>query len=100
MAYCRALIPVKAAGSPAEWLPTLLQDHGLEVEHPGGRTLMAFERPAPGRPARDYVRLWADWSDIALTGELWLETLSGESMAHDRTRCSELLEALRASLSR
>ena len=98
MAYCRALIPVGGGSSPADWLPPLLQAHGLDVEHPGGRTLMAFERPAPGRPTRDYVRVWADWSDLAQTGDLWLETLSGESMARGSTRCAELLEQIRARL--
>lgn len=61
---------------------------------------MAFERPAPGRPTRDYVRVWADWSDLAQTGDLWLETLSGESMARGSTRCAELLEQIRARVGR
>ena len=99
MAYCRALIPLNGGVTPAELLPPLLQGLGLEVEPPSGPTLMAFERPCAGRPTRDYVRLWADWSDIAQTGELWLETLSGESMARSRTRCSDLLEKIRAQLS-
>jgi len=77
----------------------LLQGLGLEVEPPSGPTLMAFERPCAGRPTRDYVRLWADWSDIAQTGELWLETLSGESMARSRTRCAAVLEPIRSRLS-
>ena len=99
MAYCRALILLEGGIGPAELLPPLLQGLGLEVEPASGPNLMAFERPCTGRPTRDYVRLWADWSDIAQTGELWLETLSGESMARSRTRCSELLEQIRARLS-
>ena len=98
MAYCRALIPLAGGLAPAELLPPLLQGLGLEVEPASGPTLMSFERPCAGRPTRDYVRLWADWSDIAQTGELWLETLSGESMAHSHTRCSELLEQIRSRL--
>ena len=98
MAYCRALIPLNDGRSPAESLPPLLKALGLDVEQPGRQTLMAVERPAPGRRTRDYVRLWADWSDIAQTGELWLETLSGESMARSRTRCSEVLEQIRSKL--
>ena len=98
MAYCRALIPLSGGIAPAELLPPLLHDLGLEVEPPSGPTLMAFERPCSGRATRDYVRLWADWSDIKQTGELWLETLSGESMARSRTRCSDLLEQIRSAL--
>lgn len=98
MAYCRALIPYGGGPSPAETLTPLLQGLGLEVEPAAGPTLMAFERPCSGRATRDYVRLWADWSDIAQTGELWLETLSGESMARSHTRCSELLEQIRSRL--
>ena len=99
MAYCRALIPLNGGVAPAELLAPLLQGLGLEVMRASGPTLMAFERPCTGRPTRDYVRLWADWSDIAQTGELWLETLSGESMARSHTRCSALLEQIRARLS-
>lgn len=100
MAYCRALIPFGGGPSPAELLPPLLEGLGLEVEQPSGPTLMAFERPCAGRATRDYVRFWADWSDIAHTGELWLETLSGESMARSHSRCSALLEQIRAGLNR
>ena len=99
MAYCRALIPLDGGVAPADLLPPLLQGLGLEVEPASGHTLMAFERPCAGRPTRDYVRLWADWSDIAQTGELWLETLSGESMARSQTRCADLLNQIRARLS-
>jgi hypothetical protein len=98
MAYCRALIAVDGATSPAELLQPLLQAHGLDVQQPSHRTLMAYERPCAGRPIRDYVRLWADWSDLPQTGELWLETISGESMARSHTRCSDLLEQIRAAL--
>ncbi|MFM2081180.1 MAG: hypothetical protein RLZZ124_1555 [Cyanobacteriota bacterium] len=98
MAHFRALIPVGGGASPAELLPPLLQSLGLEVETPGHDVLVAFERPCAGRPLRDYVRLWADWSDIAQTGELWLEATSGESMAHSHTRCSDLLERIRTAL--
>ena len=100
MAYHRALICLKTETSPAELLPPLLQRFGLEVERPGKRTLMAFERPCMGRPTSEYIRLWADWSDLAQTGELWLETISGESMARSRTRCSTLLEQISAALRR
>jgi hypothetical protein len=100
MAYCRALISVHGETSPAELLPPLLQAFGLDVQQPSHRTLMATERPCAGRPIRDYVRLWADWSDLAQTGELWLETISGESMARSRTRCSTLLEQISAALRR
>jgi hypothetical protein len=100
MAYCRALIPFGGEASPAELLPPLLEGLGLEVERPSGPTLMAFERPCTGRATRDYVRFWADWSDIAHTGELWLETISGESMARSHSRCSALLEQIRAGLNR
>jgi hypothetical protein len=98
MACCRALIPLAQGVPPAELLPPLLQGLGLEVEPAIGPTLMAFERPCSGRRTRDYVRLWANWSDIALTGELWLEALSGESMARSHTRCSELLDQIRSRL--
>jgi len=47
----------------------------------------------------DYVRVWADWGDIPSTGELWLEALSGECMAHSSTRCASVLERIRSSLS-
>ena len=98
MAYCRALICLTAGTSPAELLPPLLDALGLEVEQPGRRTLMAFERPCSGRPTRDYIRLWADWSDWGQTSELWLETLSGECMARSDTRCSSLLDQLTHAL--
>ena len=99
MAYCRALVPFRPSGCPSERLTPLLEGLGLQVEHPDGRTLMACERPCAGRPSQDDVRVWADWSDLAATGELWLETLSGESMGHSETRCSAVLETLRAGLS-
>jgi hypothetical protein len=99
MAYCRALVPFRPSGSPGERLTPLLEGLGLQVEQPDGRTLMAFERPCAGRRTQDYVRVWADWSDLAATGELWLETLSGESMARTSTRCSAVLETIRSGLS-
>lgn len=100
MAYCRTLIPMSPSASPGETLRPLLESLGLDVEQPDPRTLMAFERPCAGRRTRDYVRVWADWSDISSTGEMWLETLSGECMAHNRTRCASVLEAICGSLSR
>lgn len=100
MAYCRALIPVHGETAPADLLQPLLQAYGLDVLQPSQRTLMAYERPCAGRPIRDYVRLWADWSDLAQTGEIWLETISGESMARSTTRCSALLEQITAALRR
>jgi hypothetical protein len=100
MAYCRALIPFRSSGSPSERLRPLLEQLGLEVEQPDPRTLMAFERPCSGRRANDYVRVWADWSDIDSTGELWLETLSGEFMAHSSTRCASVLDRICSGLNR
>jgi hypothetical protein len=99
MAYHRALICLKTETSPAELLPPLLQRFGLEVERPGKRTLMAFERPCMGRPTSEYIRLWADWNDQGPSSELWLETLSGECMARGRSRCSTLLEQLQQALA-
>ena len=98
MAYCRTLIRLNDGRSPGDALPVLLEALGLEVEQPGLCTLLAVERPVAGRPVRDYVRLWADWSDCAQTGELWLETLSGESMARRHTRCSDVMERIRQAL--
>jgi len=98
MAYCRTLIPIARGVSPSDLLSPLLEQLGLAVEQPDGRTLMAFELPCSGRPVQDYVRVWADWSDLANTGELLLETLSGESMARSRTRCAAVLETIRSSL--
>ena len=98
MAYCRALVPFHGSRSPGELLRPLLEQLGLEVEQPDHRTLMAFELPCSGRPVNDYVRVWADWSDLANTGEVLLETLSGESMARSRTRCAAVLETIRSSL--
>ena len=100
MAYYRTLIPMPRSASPQELLTPLLEDLGLAVEQPDSRTLMAFERPCSGRRTEDYVRVWADWSDIAKTGELCLETLSGESMARRCTRCAELLQRIRSGLNR
>lgn len=100
MAYFRALIPFPSSASPEEQLRPLLEQLGLAVEQPDQRTLMAIERPCAGRRANDYVRVWADWSDIASTGELWLETLSGECMARSSTRCASLLERICAGLGR
>lgn len=99
MAHCRALIVLKAGLSPGQLLPPLLQSMGLEVEQPGRHSLMALERPCRGRPTRDYVRLWADWSEGCQSNELWLETLSGESMARSGSRCSRLLDQLTHALS-
>jgi hypothetical protein len=98
MAHCRALVSVGGGTSPAELLPPLLQSLGLEVERAGNGVLMAFEPPCSGRPVSDYVRLWADWSDFGQTGELLLDAISGESMAHSHTRCSDLLESIRTAL--
>jgi hypothetical protein len=100
MAYCRALVPFRSSNSPGELLRPLLEQLGLEVEQPDQRTLMAFERPCSGRRVNDYVRVWADWSDIASTGELWLETLSGECMAHSSTRCASVLDRICSGLNR
>ncbi|QVV67558.1 hypothetical protein [Synechococcus sp. LA31] len=100
MAYCRALVPFRSSNSPGELLRPLLEQLGLEVEQPDQRTLMAFERPCAGRRVNDYVRVWADWSDIASTGELWLETLSGECMAHSSTRCASVLDRICSGLNR
>ncbi len=99
MAYCRALVPFHSSSSPGELLRPLLEQLGLEVEQPDQRTLMAFERPCSGRRVNDYVRVWADWSDMSSTGELWLETLSGECMAHSSTRCASVLERIRSGLN-
>lgn len=99
MAYCRTLVPFPKTSSPSELLKPLLESLGLDVEQPDQRTLMAFERPCSGRRVNDYVRVWADWSDMANTGELWLETLSGESMARGRTRCASVLETIRTGLN-
>ena len=71
----------------------------FEVEQPDHRTLMAFERPCYDRRVNDYVRVWADWSDIASTGELWLETLSGECMARSSTRCASVLDRICTGLN-
>ena len=98
MAYCRTLIPIARGASPGELLAPVLEQLGLAVEQPDGRTLMAFELPCSGRPVNDYVRVWADWSDLANTGEVLLETLSGECMARSRTRCAAVLEIIRSSL--
>lgn len=98
MAYNRALICLKTETCLDELLPPLLQQFGLDVERPGKRSLMAFERPCMGRPTSEYIRLWADWNEQGPSSELWLETLSGESMARGRTRCSTLLEQLQQAL--
>lgn len=100
MAYCRALIPFRHTSSPSEQLRPLLEQLGLDVEQPDHRTLVAFERPCSGRRVNDYVRVWADWSDLASTGELWLETLSGESMARSSTRCASVLDRICSGLNR
>jgi len=43
--------------------------------------------------------VWADWSDLASTGELWLETLSGECMARSSTRCASVLDRICTGLN-
>ena len=100
MAYCRALVRFNSSSSPGALLRPLLEQLGLEVEQPDHRTLMAVERPCSGRRVNDYVRVWADWSDITSTGELWLETLSGESMARSSTRCASVLDRICSGLNR
>jgi hypothetical protein len=44
------------------------------------------------------VTLLCDWSNLRNTGELTIETHSGESMAHARTRAQSLLQHCCGSL--
>lgn len=95
MAYCRTHVPIQCSGSPEARLRPLLEQLGLVVEQPDHRTLVAFERCSDGRPAGEALRIWADWNDVAGSGELWLEALSSEGHG-----CTAMLERIRSGLSR
>lgn len=100
MAYCRTLVPFRGPGSPGTRLRPLLEQLGLVVEEPDHGTLMAFEPQRAGRGAHETVRIWADWSHSAGTGTLWLETLCGDGLSRQGSRCAALLERIRTGLSR
>ena len=100
MAYCRALVPFQRPDAPQARLKPLLEQLGLVVEQPDPLTLTAYEHPGCGGRVNDAVRIWADWRNIASTGELWLEALSGEGHGRPGSRCAAMLERIRAGLSR
>jgi len=95
MAYCRIQIPVSV---PVQDLDRLIADLirgiGMEVEQQPRQHdwLIGTEPPQPELRAQDHVTLLCDWSNLRNTGELTIETRSGESMARARTRAQSLLQ--------
>jgi hypothetical protein len=97
MAHCRACLAVDPkAQSLNQTLTEVIDQLGLQVQEPlhKGAWLIASERPQRGRHAQEHVQLLCDWSNLRNTGELAIETRSGESMAHSVTRAHELLQRL------
>ncbi|MBM5803892.1 MAG: hypothetical protein FJ078_07210 [Cyanobacteria bacterium K_DeepCast_35m_m2_155] len=97
MAHCRAVLPVDPTLEGINCLLSeVIAQLGLEIseplqEHPW---LIATDRPQRGLKAREYVRVLCDWSNLRNTGEMAIETRSGESMAHSDTRAKSLLQQL------
>jgi len=94
MAFCRTQLPVTV---PAHELDELIADRirriGMQVENHSQRQawLIGTESPQPSLRADEHVTLLCDWSNLRNTGELTIETRSGESMAHAQTRARSLL---------
>jgi len=97
MAHCRALLPVDLASQELNALLTdLVGQLGMQVEaanhsHPW---LIATDPPRQGLPANEHVMVLCDWSNLRNTGEMAIETRSGESMAHSITPAESLLHQL------
>ncbi|MFM1812469.1 MAG: hypothetical protein RLZZ336_1407 [Cyanobacteriota bacterium] len=94
MAYFRSQLPVSV---PVHKLDHLIADLiggiGMQVEtqsHPHA-WMIGTDPPQPALRPEEHVTLLCDWSNLHNTGELTIETRSGESMAHARTRAQSLL---------
>ena len=106
MAYFRSQLPVSVPIQELDrFITDLICGIGMQVEtqsHPHA-WMIGTEPPQPALRAEDHVTLLCDWSNLRNTGELTIETHSGESMAHARTRAQSLLQhccgSLQASLS-
>ncbi|MBM5809133.1 MAG: hypothetical protein FJ050_03335 [Cyanobacteria bacterium M_surface_7_m2_040] len=101
MAHCRAFLPVDLAAQELTALLTdLVGELGLQVEDPDRNHpwLIATDRPRRGLQAKDHVVVLCDWSNLRNTGEMAIETRSGESMAHRDTRAESLLQQLCSGL--
>ena len=101
MAYYRSQLPVSV---PVEELDHLIADLicriGMQVETQSHchAWMIGTEPPQPALRADDHVTLLCDWSNLHNTGELTIETRSGESMAHARTRAQSFLQHFCGSL--
>ncbi|MEB3234521.1 MAG: hypothetical protein VKM98_03750 [Cyanobacteriota bacterium] len=102
MAYCRALLPVDpTAENLNQMLTDLIDRLGMQVERRSqhGSCLIATDPPRCGLHANEHVMVLCDWSNLRNTGEVAIETRSGESMAHRDTRAQNLLQQLCRGLS-
>jgi len=95
MAYCRTQLPVSVPVQDLDGLiAELIRGIGMQVERqPDHRDwLIGTELPQPALRANEHVTLLCDWSNLRNTGELTIETRSGESMAHACTRAQLLFQ--------
>ncbi|MEB3173411.1 MAG: hypothetical protein VKL97_06055 [Cyanobacteriota bacterium] len=97
MAHCRACLAIDpAVQSLNQTLTEVIGQLGLQVQEPlhKGAWLIATDPPQRGLTPHEHVQLLCDWSNLRNTGELAIETRSGESMAHSVTRAKSLLQQL------
>jgi hypothetical protein len=95
MAYCRTQLAVPLQAQDLDRLvPDLIRRLGLDVEESRGNAAcrVGTDRPHRGLSAREHVVLLCDWSNLSNTGEVAIETRSGESMAHTQTRAQLVLQ--------
>lgn len=95
MAYFRSQLPVTIPVQKLDRLITdLISGIGMQLDNPyqPHTWRMGIEPPQPALRASDHVTLLCDWSNLSNTGELVIETRSGESMAHAHTRAESILQ--------
>lgn len=95
MAYFRRQLPVSVPVDELDHLiADLISQIGMQVEIQSNphAWMIGTEPPQPALRPADHVTLLCDWSNLRNTGELTIETRSGESMAHARTRAQSLLQ--------
>ena len=92
MAYCHTNIAVRHQAQDLDRLvPELIRRVGLTVEESrgNGNCRVGTDRPHQGLRAQEHVVLLCDWSNLRNTGEVAIETRSGESMALGQTTRAE-----------
>ena len=95
MAYCRTQLAVPLQAQELDRLvPDLIRRLGLDVEESRSNRCcrIGTDRPQQGLSAKEHVVLLCDWSNLRNTGEVAIETRSGESMAHAQTRAQNLMQ--------